>query len=93
MKTKISDSSDDARAEPSTQPELGQETERTVSAPRLCVGCGANLTGRRRQARYCSDRCRAGHRRRGQTARVAGLLDVVEQTIESLRATIGARHE
>jgi hypothetical protein len=26
---------------------------------RTCPGCGTSLQGRRRDARYCSDRCRA----------------------------------
>ena len=39
------------------------ETERRLSGGRLCAGCGASLEGRRPQARFCSDACRARTRR------------------------------
>lgn len=30
-----------------------------VSVSRACLACGGSMEGRRRQALYCSDRCRA----------------------------------
>ena len=39
------------------------ETERRLSGGRLCAGCGTSLEGRRPQAKFCTDACRARTKR------------------------------
>lgn len=39
------------------------ETEHRVSGAGYCDGCGEELIDRRKQCRYCSDRCRVQARR------------------------------
>jgi hypothetical protein len=51
------------RAEPLVDSPRAPENERPAAVDRLCDGCGTSLAGRRRQARYCSDRCRSQARR------------------------------
>jgi hypothetical protein len=76
---------------PSDAPPLESpsQTERTVSEDRLCDDCGTLLTGRRRQAHFCSDRCRTRHGRRIQATRVKDLLVELERIVAALKVEIG----
>jgi hypothetical protein len=65
------------------------ETERTVSERRLCASCGAELTGRRRQAQYCSDRCRTTARRRTRSVHLKELLAELERAVADIKVAIG----
>src|SRR5262249_49091709 len=76
------------------------ETERAVSTDRLCEGCGADLTSRRRQARYCSPNCRACHSRKRREERIQELISVTEdslsvtsESLAALKREIGGDHE
>ena len=40
-----------------------------------CLHCGVALVRRRRQTKFCTDRCRANHRRAQQAREVAAILD------------------
>jgi len=44
----------------------------------LCLECGADLTGKRDDAKFCSDRCRTNHRRDQQNKRASGLISSLE---------------
>jgi hypothetical protein len=77
------------KAECPARPDRAPETERSVSEHRFCAGCGVDLTGRRRQARFCSDRCRTDHYRRDSASRIATLVDALEQTVATLKAEMG----
>jgi hypothetical protein len=61
------------------------ETERTVAQARGCVVCGATLTGRRRQAQHCSDRCRTEGSRLAHQRRIAARLDAIVEEVKALR--------
>ncbi len=39
-----------------------------------CLHCGVALVGRRRQTKYCTDRCRAAHRRTAQQRALDAIL-------------------
>jgi hypothetical protein len=67
--------------------EFVPESERTVSAPRLCRVCGASIDGLRPQARSCSDACRARGRRQDQDQRVAACLYAITRAVEDLGAS------
>jgi hypothetical protein len=69
------------------------EAERTGFADPRCARCGAVLAGRRRDARFCSDKCRMQTHRQGEQARIAGLLATLEQTITELKSVLEGRHE
>lgn len=64
--------------------ENSPETERRVSSGKPCVGCGIELRGRRRQCRYCSDRCRVRSRRRHQLEQMMERLEQLDQLDEAL---------
>jgi len=83
----------DIGADPSPETNRLSETERTVSIARLCASCDIPLTGRRRQAQFCSDRCRTQHRRRRRATRLAELVASVEQAVTALKTEIGACDE
>ena len=61
------------------------ETERPVSEGRVCEGCGKSLTGRRPQARFCSDRCRSRVKRDARSNRLAELANRLDETVVALR--------
>jgi hypothetical protein len=61
------------------------QTERTLSSARLCEGCGTSLGGRRRQARYCSAKCRTLAHRSARQRGITALLTTLERTVASLR--------
>lgn len=69
--------------------DMGSETERTLATGRMCTGCGVPLTGRRPQARYCSDRCRTRGGREAHRRRIAGLLDTITDAADALRRELG----
>jgi len=51
-----------------------------MTPPPACVQCGRALVEKRRDALYCSDRCRARARREGQRARVLAILQTMTET-------------
>lgn len=65
------------------------ETERAVSSDRFCEGCGAPLDGRRPKARFCANRCRTSHGRRGRARRVLTLVDQLERILMQLKTELG----
>jgi hypothetical protein len=64
------------------------ETDRTATGPRLCEGCGADLTPRRPQARWCSNRCRAEGGRKRHAGRIRHLIGQIEDLFADLKAEI-----
>jgi predicted nucleic acid-binding Zn ribbon protein len=66
------------------------ETERTLSSHRQCNGCGADLTGRRRAARFCSAKCRTAHHRKRRDGQLADIITALEDAIAALK-TFGVR--
>jgi hypothetical protein len=89
MRTITNFTNDRAQAEPSGISDRSPETERTVYTGRLCAGCSTELTGRRRQARFCSDDCRTKQRRGERAGRIAALVEALEQTLATLKAEMG----
>ena len=69
------------------------ETEHAVSGTHLCGCCGKKMTGRRPQARYCSDVCRTRANRRDHERRIAGFLDAIAQAVEGLRRELTLQAE
>jgi predicted nucleic acid-binding Zn ribbon protein len=65
--------------------DLIPQSEHSVSSDRLCASCGAPLTDRRPQARFCSDRCRTHSGREAQQQRLAALLNVLSEALGDLR--------
>ena len=83
-----------ADASPDTN--LSLETERTVPEGRLCASCGTTLAGRRRQAHFCSDRCRMTGRRAAEASRRGALLNRLKQAVAEIELELmaaGQRHE
>ena len=70
---------------PTTKLGSSPKTERTPSEARLCAVCDTPLTGRRRQAQHCSDRCRAEGARAAHRRRIAAQLDGIAAAVEALR--------
>ena len=73
----------DAAQMPTSRP--AAETERTAGATVLCAICGTPMKGRRPQARFCSDACRARGGRRERDLRVAALMDGIDRVVHDLR--------
>jgi hypothetical protein len=69
----------------------GLQSERAVS--RVCVGCDADLTARRRQARFCSAKCRAQYSRRRRSERLEDLIATSEHALAALKKEIGGGHD
>jgi hypothetical protein len=67
------------------------ETECTLSSHRLCKACGADLTDRRPQAKFCSARCRTGARRIAHTKHLTNLIEVLDEMVAALRTLVGGR--
>jgi hypothetical protein len=65
--------------------QMSLQTERAVSAGRVCEGCGADLTGRRPQTRFHSNQCRARHHRMEKAGRIHDLITELEQIAGALR--------
>jgi predicted nucleic acid-binding Zn ribbon protein len=60
------------------------ETRTTGSEGQSCRRCGGPINGRRRNG-YCSDRCRMRNRREQNRARLAALLQRLEDDLRALR--------
>src|SRR5262249_18829178 len=88
-----SGSIDTSGAQPSPDSNFASETERALSSARLCKACGVPLVGRRRQAQFCSGRCRTEHRRGTRANRLAQLVEAVEKAVTALKGEIGTHHE
>jgi predicted nucleic acid-binding Zn ribbon protein len=73
-----------SEAQPSAGPDRTPETERPVSEGRVCEGCGTSLSGRRPQARFCSDRCRSQARRDSRSHRLTELVIRLDETVAAL---------
>ena len=65
--------------------DIPPESARTPQETRLCAVCDAPLTGRRRQAQHCSDRCRAEGARMAHRRCIAAHLDGIAEAVEALR--------
>src|SRR5712692_266059 len=61
------------------------QTERTAANALVCAFCRTPMTGRRPQARYCSDACRACGGRQDRNRRLASLLDTITRAVDALR--------
>ena len=61
------------------------ETERTASDGRQCMFCGAALRSARRDARYCSDRCRTSGGRTAHRQRLVAQLDAIAFAVTNIR--------
>lgn len=60
-------------------------TERTLSSNRLCESCGADLTGRRPQARFCSAKCRTAARRQNHQDHLTKVVAGLEEALAALK--------
>ena len=69
--------------------DLGSETDRTAGEARRCGICDKGIENLSRQAKYCSDRCRAEARRRTQRERVAGQLEAIIRAVADLQREFG----
>jgi hypothetical protein len=63
--------------------------ERTPGEARQCGFCGKGIENLSRQAKYCSDRCRAEARRRNQSQRVVGHLEAITRAVADLQREFG----
>ena len=72
---------------------LASETERTVSTARVCGSCGTTLTGRRRQAQFCSDGCRMRGRRASKTSRRRALLRRLKEAVAEIELELTGDEE
>ena len=61
----------------------------TAGEARRCGCCGKGIENLSRQAKYCSDRCRAEARRRNQSERVAGQLEAIIRAVADLQREFG----
>ena len=66
---------------------------RTVSSDRVCAGCGASITDRRSQAKFCSDACRAKDHRKQQSGRMSDLITSIEEATLRLKAELEGHRE
>jgi len=70
-------------------PDVRLEAERTAADGHPCAFCGTQLRGGRRpEAKFCTDACRARSRRQAQRDRVARLLDTITQATIDLRREV-----
>jgi endogenous inhibitor of DNA gyrase (YacG/DUF329 family) len=72
-------------ADPSPDTNLSLETERTVSEARSCASCGTSLNGRRRQALFCSARCRTQYGRTLRADKLVALFAALEEAVNALK--------
>ena len=61
------------------------EGERTPPGHRLCAGCGADLAGRRPDAKFCTARCRTAARRIAHTDDINRHLAIIEASLAAVR--------
>jgi hypothetical protein len=73
--------------------DLAPETERTVSDLRSRPTCGNALTNRRRQARFCSDRCRAQAARSERQRRLVAIVDTLSGALRVLKRELALDSE
>jgi predicted nucleic acid-binding Zn ribbon protein len=80
---------------PSSPAELASESARSLSSlPRVCLYCGAPvLSTRRRSARFCSPRCRAGYSRKLRRTELLAALAEIKGAAARIRALIAADEE
>ena len=63
---------------PEEKSERAPATPPVVGSPGACLACGAALSGRRRDQRCCSGRCRAALSRRKREDRETRLRELVK---------------
>ena len=59
--------------------------ERTLPRHLVCAGCGADLTGRRPAAKFCTARCRTAARRIAHTDDINRHLAIIEASLAAVR--------